>query len=87
MRVLRPVSPENSPLAREEELLASLRAAALCSYRTLRLTVAGRKLLLDGFVASVEEKLQVERVCRRLAPDEDLINRLRVASMEEQRVS
>lgn len=87
MRVLRPVSPENSPLAREGELLASLRAAELCSYRTLRLTVAGRKLLLDGFVASVEEKLQVERVCRRLALDEDLINRLRVASMEEQRVS
>lgn len=87
MRVLRLFDLESSPLAREEELLRRLRAAEVCSPTTVRLTVAGRSLFVDGFVGSVEEKFQVESVCRQLAPDSDLINRLRVASTEERQVS
>ena len=87
MRVLRLADLESSPLVREEELLRQLRAAEVCSSTTVRLTVSGRRLFVDGFVASVEEKFQVEGVCRQLAPDSDLINRLRVASAEEREVS
>jgi hypothetical protein len=72
---------------REEELLRRLRAAAECSCTTVRLTVEGGRLFVDGFVSSVDEKSQVESVCRQLAPDTDLVNRLRVASAEQQQVS
>jgi len=87
MRVLRLIDADASPLAREEELARRLRAADVCRSATVRLTVAGRRLFVDGFVASLREKLKVESVCRRLAPDSQLVNRLRVASMEEQQVS
>ncbi len=86
MRVLRLVDDVN-PLAREEALLRRLRTAMVRSSTTVRLTVAGRRLFVDGFVASVEEKFQVENVCRRLAPDSDVINRLRVAFTAERQVS
>lgn len=86
MRVLRLVDDAN-PLAREEALLRRLRTAMVRTSTTVRLTVAGRRLFVDGFVASVEEKFQVESVCRRLAPDSDLINRLRVACTAERQVS
>lgn len=87
MKVLRLVDLESRPLAREEELLRRLREADVCRCAAVRLTVSGRRLLVDGFVASVEEKFLVESVCRQLAPESDLINRLRVASTEEQQVS
>ncbi len=87
MRTLRLVDLHASPLAREQELLRQLRATEVCSSDTVRLTVAGRRLFVDGFVNSVEEKFLVETVCRKLAPQSDVINRLRVAFTEERQVS
>jgi hypothetical protein len=87
MRVLRQIDLDSSPLAQEEELLRKLRRTGACSSADVRLVVAGHKLFVEGFVGSVNEKLRVEKACRRLAPQCDLVNRLRVASQGEPQVS
>ena len=87
MKVLRLAGESNSPLAREEELLRSLRAAGACCTDLLRLTIAGNRLFLDGFVPSLDQKLQAERICQELALGSTVVNRLRVAAAEERQVS
>lgn len=87
MKELRLIDMSVSPLAREEELLRKLKAAGVCPPERLRLTIAGRLLFVDGFVCSLEEKLQAAKACRELAPGSTVVNRLRVAAAEETRVS
>ena len=87
MKVLRLADSSISPLVREEELFRMLQAAATCSTERLRLTIDGRRLLLDGFVESLDQKLQAERTCRQLAPQSTVVNRLRVCATEERQVS
>jgi hypothetical protein len=66
MKELRLADGSLSPLIREEELLRKLEAADVCPPETLRLTITGRFLFVDGFVCSLEEKLQAEKACRQL---------------------
>ncbi len=87
MKVLRLAGESNSPLAREEELLRRLQAAGDCCTDLLRLTIAGNRLFLDGFVPSLDQKLQAERICQELALGSMVVNRLRVAAAEERQVS
>lgn len=87
MKIVRLADLSSSPLAREAELLRKLQMAQVCSLERLRLTIAGRRLFVDGFVGSVDEKLRVEKACRDLAPESYLVNRLRVAVAEDQQVS
>ena len=87
MKVLRPADESTSPLAREEELLRSLQAVGACCTDLLRLTIAGNRLFLDGFVPSLDQKFQAERVCQELAQGSTVVNRLRVAAAEERQVS
>ena len=87
MRSLRLVDVSLSPFIRELELLRRLQAATACETERLRLTISGRQLFVDGFVASVDEKFQVEKACGALAPESIVVNRLRVAASEERRVS
>jgi hypothetical protein len=78
MKVLRLANGSANPLAREEELLIALEAAGACSCHLLRLTISGRRLFLDGFVESLDQKLRAEQACRELAPESTVVNRLRV---------
>ncbi len=87
MKVLRLAGESDSPLAREEELLRGLQAVGACCTDLLRLTIAGNRLFLDGFVPSLDQKLQAERVCQELALGSTVVNRLRVAAAEERQVS
>ncbi len=87
MKVLRLAGESDSPLAREEELLRGLQAAGACCTDLLRLTIAGNRLFLDGFVPSLDQKLQAERICQELAQGNTVVNRLRVAAAEEGQVS
>lgn len=87
MKVLRLADDCCSPVAREEELLRKLRAAGICSRQRLRLMIAGRRLFLDGFVDSLDEKVRAEQACRELAQGSTVVNRLRVAAAEERQVS
>ena len=87
MRELRLSDRSSSPLLREEELLEKLLAAGACKPDRVRLTMAGRRLFVDGFVDSLDQKLQAERACRQLAPGSTVVNRLRVAAAEERPVS
>ena len=87
MKVLRPADESDTPLAREEELLRRLQAVGACRTDLLRLTIADNRLFLDGFVASLDQKLQAERVCQELAQGSTVVNRLRVAAAEERQVS
>jgi hypothetical protein len=82
MRVLRLADLATSPLVREEEFRRRLDAAGVCDSSKVRLTVTAHGLFVDGFVASVYEKLSVERACERLAPAYNIVNRLRVAAAE-----
>jgi hypothetical protein len=84
MRALRVADASSSPFAGEAELLRKLQTAGVSSAERLRLTIDGRCLFLDGFVSSVGEKLRVEKVCRQVAPESHLVNRLRVAVAEDQ---
>ncbi len=87
MKILRVVEPRASSLLQEKELLIRLQKAEVYHIEELRLAIAGRRVFLDGFVASVRDKRRVEDACRKLAPDVDLINRLRVASIGVRDVS
>ena len=87
MKILRVVEPRERPLLQEKEFLSKLQKAEVFYTEELRLAIAGRRVFLDGFVASVRDKWQVEDTCRKLAPDVDLINRLRVASVDIRDVS
>jgi len=87
MRELSLSDRSSSPLLREEELLEKLRAAGACKPDRVRLTMAGRWLFVDGFVDSLDQKLQAERACRQLAHGCTVVNRLRVAAAEETPVS
>jgi hypothetical protein len=87
MRTLIIVDWSSSPLALEEEILRELSLTGLRLPERLRLTITGRRLIVDGFVDSVQEKYQVEKACRTLAPGRTVINRLRVATDEERQVS
>ena len=87
MKVLRLAGQSSSPLAREEELLRLLQTAGACCTDLLRLTIAGNRLFLDGFVPSLDQKLQAERICQELALGSTVVNRLRVAAAEERQVS
>lgn len=87
MRPLRLVDASLGPLAREIELLRQLQARTECGTSAVRLTIAGRRLFLDGFAESVVEKFLLEKACRELAPESILVNRLRVAVSEQRRVS
>lgn len=82
MKVLRLADLARSPLLQEEDLRHGLRDLAPCDCSNVRLTVTERVLFVDGFVASVDEKLMVETVCRKLAPDTNVVNRLRIAAGE-----
>lgn len=64
-----------------------LRACGACKPDRVRLTMAGRWLFVDGFVDSLDQKLQAERACRQLARGSTVVNRLRVAAAEERPVS
>ena len=86
MKELRLTDGSLSPLMREEDILRELRAAGVCPPERLRLTITGRMLFVDGFVCSLEEKLQAEQACRELAPGSTVVNRLRVAAAEETQV-
>lgn len=87
MRELNLSDRSSSPLLQEEELLEMLRACGACKPDRVRLTMAGRWLFVDGFVDSLEQKLQAERACRQLARGSTVVNRLRVAAAEERPVS
>ncbi len=87
MRELNLSDRSSSPLLQEEELLEMLRACGACKPDRVRLTMAGRWLFVDGFVDSLEQKLQAERSCRQLAHGCTVVNRLRVAAAEETPVS
>ncbi|NIO68887.1 MAG: hypothetical protein GTN71_07590 [Anaerolineae bacterium] len=87
MTALRVGDASSSPLATEAELSRKLQTAGVCSPERLRLTIDGRYLFVDGFVGSVGEKLRVEEVCRQVAPESYLVNRLRVAVAEEPVIS
>ena len=87
MRALRLTELSTSPLVREEEILQMLRRSGICAAERLRVTVAGRRLLLDGFVDSVDQKHQVEMACREFAHGSAIVNRLRVAAAEQWRLS
>lgn len=87
MRTLRLMALSASPLAREEELLRALEMSGICATERLRVTIAGRQLLLDGFVDSVDQKHQVEMACREFAQGSTIVNRLRVAAAEQWRLS
>ena len=87
MRELSLSDRSSSPLLREEELLEMLRACGACKPDRVRLTMAGRWLFVDGFVDSLDQKLQAERACRQLAHGCTVVNRLRVAATEETPVS
>jgi len=87
MKILRVVEPRASPLLQEKELLIRLQKAEVYHIEELRLFIAGRRVFLDGFVASIRDKRQVEDACRKMAPDVDVINRLRVASIGVRDVS
>ncbi len=87
MKVLRLTGEPDSPLAREEELLRRLQTVGACCTDLLRLTIAGNRLFLDGFVPSLDQKLQAERICQELAQGNTVVNRLRVAAAEERQVS
>ena len=87
MRELNLSDRSSSPLLQEEELLEMLRACGACKPDRVRLTMAGRWLFVDGFVDSLDQKLQAERACRQLAPGSTVVNRLRVAAAEERPVS
>ncbi len=82
MKVLRLAGEPDSPLAREEELLRRLQTVGSCRTDLLRLTIAGNRLFLDGFVPSLDQKLQAERICQELAQGSTVVNRLRVAAAE-----
>ncbi len=82
MKVLRLAGEPDGPLAREEELLRRLQTVGACSTDLLRLTIAGNRLFLDGFVPSLDQKLQAERICQELAQGSTVVNRLRVAAAE-----
>lgn len=84
MKVLR-LSP--SPRAHEEELLRKLLELGVCGPEALRLTIAGRRLFIDGFVESLQDKLETEKACREMAAGWAVVNRLRVAASEERQVS
>jgi len=68
MKILRVVEPQKSPLLQEKELLSRLQKVEVYYTEELRLGIAGRRVFLDGFVASVRDKWQVEDTCRKLAP-------------------
>jgi len=87
MRKLRLADLASSPLPREAELFRKLQTATASGTDRLRLTIAGRDLFLDGFVDSLDQKFQVEKACRELAPESYLVNRLRVATAEDRQVS
>ncbi len=87
MKELRLADLPSSPLAREQELLRALQATCACAPERVRLTIAGRRLFMDGFVDSLSQKRQAERACRELAPGSTVVNRLRVAALEERQVS
>ena len=80
MKELRLTDRSSSPLLQEEELLRKLQATGVCASERLRLTIAGRWLFVDGFVDSLDQKLQAERACRELARGSTIVNRLRVAA-------
>ena len=83
MRELNLSDRSSSPILQEEELLERLLACGACKPDRVRLTMAGRWLFVDGFVDSLEHKLQAERECRQHAPGSTVVNRLRVAVTEE----
>jgi hypothetical protein len=87
MRTLRLTELSTSPVAREEELLRALGMSGICATERLRVTIAGRRLLLDGFADSVDEKHRVERACKELSIGSAIVNRLRVAAAEQGQVS
>jgi hypothetical protein len=87
MRELSLSDRSSSPLLQEEELLEKLLAAGACKPDRVRLMMAGRRLFVDGFVDSLDQKLQAERACRQLAHGCTVVNRLRVAAVEETPVS
>ena len=87
MRILGVVDRSSSSLMREEELLRQLQATGVCTPGQLRLTIADRRLFLDGFVQGLDQKFLVERACRQLSPTNVLVNRLRVAPAEEYKAS
>jgi len=87
MRELSLSDRSSSPLLLEEELLEKLRACGACKPDRVRLMMAGRWLFVDGFVDSLDQKLQAERECRHLAPGSTVVNRLRVAAAEERPLS
>ena len=87
MRELNLSDRSSSPLLLEEELLEKLRASGACKPDRVRLTMAGRWLFVDGFVDSLDQKLQAERACRQLTHGCTVVNRLRVAAAEERPLS
>lgn len=80
MKVLKP-SGRSSPLMREAELWRTLKASGL-PLSGLRVTFEGQRLFMDGFVDSLDKKLQAEETCRKLAPGSVVVNRLRVAAQD-----
>ena len=57
MKVLHPTGISASPLEREVELFRKIQAAGACSSERLRLTIAGRRLFLDGNTERFEMSL------------------------------
>jgi len=68
-----------TPVVQEQQLLSKLKEAHVCAEDRLRLRIVGRRLLVDGFVASLDQKIAVEAACRQFAPSIRVVNRLRVA--------
>ena len=87
MKELRLSDRRLSPLTLEGEILRKLASSGVCAPERLRLTIAGRWLFVDGFVDSLSQKVLTEKACRALAPDNTVVNRLRVAASEERQVS
>ena len=74
-------------IEREQDLLRRLEVAGACCTDQLTLTIVGRYLFLDGFVESLDQKLQAGRVCHDLYPGLTVDNRLRVAHSLGRKVS
>lgn len=86
-RTLRPVDRFAGPLAPGQDVLSQLQTTGVCDSEWLRVTSIGRTLFLDGFVDSLEQKLRVERACRKLASGSTVVNRLRVATISDRQAS
>ncbi len=87
MKILRFANNPTSAPVWEDGLFSKLEAAGASSCGRLRMTIASRRLFLEGLVESLEQELREERAGRKLAYGRMVVNRPRVAGADERPVS